>query len=158
VSADIQSDDQAGDEVRPWEQPGAVRRDCSPHRAGLLRALGTAARVCGLLSLCLAGSVLLCGLFVLADRGPRPGGRRAVWACCVVELCQAVPALVALPLGLAVRAAARRDLARMGAGLLDPAGRQGTQEAGDRATLGAALAGPPLALALLAALLALAVL
>jgi hypothetical protein len=28
---------------RPWEQPGAVRRDCAPHRAGLIAGLGLAA-------------------------------------------------------------------------------------------------------------------
>jgi hypothetical protein len=28
------------DDPRPWLQPGAVRRDCEPHRGGLLRGLG----------------------------------------------------------------------------------------------------------------------
>ena len=35
---------------RPWEAPGAVRRDCVPHRAGILLPLGVAACVLGLLS------------------------------------------------------------------------------------------------------------
>jgi hypothetical protein len=30
---------------RPWEEPGTVRRDCEPHRAGLLRGLGIASLV-----------------------------------------------------------------------------------------------------------------
>jgi hypothetical protein len=35
---------------RPWESPGAVRRDCEPHRAGVLNPLGVAACVLGILS------------------------------------------------------------------------------------------------------------
>jgi hypothetical protein len=30
---------------RPWQQPGAVRRDCEPHRGRLLRVLGIASLV-----------------------------------------------------------------------------------------------------------------
>jgi hypothetical protein len=32
---------------RPWERPGAVRRDCEPHRARLILALGGIAEFCG---------------------------------------------------------------------------------------------------------------
>jgi hypothetical protein len=39
---------------RPWELPGAVRRDVEPHRGRLLRVLGAAALVCGILALVLA--------------------------------------------------------------------------------------------------------
>jgi hypothetical protein len=36
------------DEPRPWEEPGAVRRDCAPHRAAWLRRLaGPALVLCG---------------------------------------------------------------------------------------------------------------
>jgi hypothetical protein len=35
---------------RPWEQPGAVRRDVAPHRGNLLLLLAVAGLVCGLLS------------------------------------------------------------------------------------------------------------
>jgi hypothetical protein len=35
---------------RPWEQPGAVRRDVEPHRGGLLLLLGTVSLVCGFLT------------------------------------------------------------------------------------------------------------
>jgi hypothetical protein len=41
------------EDLRPWEQPGAVRRDCEPHRASWLWALGTAALGCGIASLVL---------------------------------------------------------------------------------------------------------
>jgi hypothetical protein len=34
--------DDHDDDERPWEEPGAVRRDCEPHRSGLLVGLGAA--------------------------------------------------------------------------------------------------------------------
>jgi hypothetical protein len=33
-------------DLRPWERPGAVRRDCEPHRADWLHGLGVTALVC----------------------------------------------------------------------------------------------------------------
>ncbi|HEV3258190.1 MAG TPA: hypothetical protein VG013_14995, partial [Gemmataceae bacterium] len=33
-------------EARPWEQPGAVRRDVAPHRGELLRLLATISLAC----------------------------------------------------------------------------------------------------------------
>jgi hypothetical protein len=47
------SDAPAGEEDRPWEQPGCVRRDCLPHRGPLLLILGTAVYCLGIVSLCL---------------------------------------------------------------------------------------------------------
>lgn len=79
---------------RPWERPGRVRRDCEPHRAELLRQLGTAAIVCGFLTVILA-----------------------------------VPALIGLPLGIAVSVMANRDLAKMRAGEMDPQGEADTERA-----------------------------
>jgi hypothetical protein len=38
------------DEPRPWEMPGAVRRDVEPHRGDLLRLLRTTMMVCAVLS------------------------------------------------------------------------------------------------------------
>ena len=43
---------------RPWERPGAVRRDCQPHRAPLLLALADASLLLGTLSLCLGFAAL----------------------------------------------------------------------------------------------------
>jgi hypothetical protein len=40
-------------EARPWEQPGQVRQDALPHRAGLLGTLATASWLCGVSSICL---------------------------------------------------------------------------------------------------------
>jgi hypothetical protein len=48
------SDRRHADEDRPWERPGAVRRDCEPHRGPLLRVLGAVALVCGILAWMLA--------------------------------------------------------------------------------------------------------
>jgi len=45
----------------PWERPGAVRRDCEPHRAEWLLALADASLLLGALSLCL-GFLTLMGL------------------------------------------------------------------------------------------------
>ena len=36
---------------RPWERPGAVRRDCEPHRAGVISFLGHLSLVFGVLGL-----------------------------------------------------------------------------------------------------------
>jgi hypothetical protein len=43
---------QRGDNERPWEQPGAVRRDCEPHRARFLRGLGIIGVVLAYLAVC----------------------------------------------------------------------------------------------------------
>jgi hypothetical protein len=45
--------------AEPWRQPGAVRRDCLPHRARLLLRLGTAAFACGVLAWCLVFPLVL---------------------------------------------------------------------------------------------------
>jgi hypothetical protein len=80
------------DAPRPWEEPGMVRRDCEPHRGGVLRALGIASLVvppAGLLIAPLIGFVggIALGLTVWALAGRDlakmdaglmdPDGRRA---------------------------------------------------------------------------------
>jgi hypothetical protein len=62
----------ADEDIPPWEQPGAVRRDCLPHRGPLLKGLANVTLVCGVLSWCLfvpAVPGLLSGLtaVILAD-------------------------------------------------------------------------------------------
>jgi hypothetical protein len=57
----------------PWEQPGAFRLDCEPHRGGLLSALGTISLVLGVLSLfcfplCVTGLTFGLPAWVLAYR------------------------------------------------------------------------------------------
>ena len=83
---------------RPWERPGAVRRDCAPHRAGLLLAVADTSLLLGALSLPLGFS-----------------------------------ALMGLGLGAAAWALAVRDLRRMRARVMDPAGRSRTARARARA-------------------------
>jgi hypothetical protein len=77
------------DDLQPWEQPGAVRRDCEPHRGPWLHLLGGSALACGVLS-------------VLVPLGVPLGLILGVW---VARECTA-------------------DLAKMRAGLMDPAGRE----------------------------------
>jgi hypothetical protein len=64
------------DDRRPWEQPGAVRRDCDPHRGTWLLLAGSAAVVCAVL-LAPAGLVLalVTGRACAADLARMGGGR-----------------------------------------------------------------------------------
>jgi hypothetical protein len=54
-----QRDVDAADEPRPWRLPGAVPRDCAPHRSEVLRLLGLSSLACGLLAFCLGATALL---------------------------------------------------------------------------------------------------
>jgi hypothetical protein len=50
---------------RPWEQPGAVRRDCEPHRGSFLATLAFCSILCGFLGFLLipaVAGVILAGL------------------------------------------------------------------------------------------------
>jgi hypothetical protein len=94
---------------RPWELPGAVRRDCEPHRADLLLLLGYVGAAC-----CAAGlatAVFACGI---------PPFATGVLLTCTVA---------GIPCGLTGWLLARRDLRLMRAGLMDPAGMSGTERA-----------------------------
>jgi hypothetical protein len=48
------TDDLRESDDRPWERPGALRRDCECHRADLLRTLSVTALLCAALAACLA--------------------------------------------------------------------------------------------------------
>jgi hypothetical protein len=69
-----------GGEDRPWEQPGAVRRDCEPHRGAALLLLGRVSLGCGLLGLlgvtAPLGLALGCAVMALSehDRGRMRAG------------------------------------------------------------------------------------
>jgi len=101
--------EQMADDLQPWEQPGAVRRDCEPHREHLLGVLGAGSLACGVLSLFLlplAPIGLALGIVteLLADRdllkmsrgrmdprgrdGVRRAASRGLWgiACSLVGL------------------------------------------------------------------------
>jgi hypothetical protein len=47
------------DDPRPWERPGAVRRDCEPHRGALLARLGLASGCLGFASVFVVPLALL---------------------------------------------------------------------------------------------------
>ncbi len=51
--------DEPPEDSRPWEAPGAVRRDVGPHRGRWLRLLAGTALACGVASLCLAVPALV---------------------------------------------------------------------------------------------------
>ena len=60
----------------PWERPGAVRRDCEPHRGQLVLKLADAGLLLGALALCLGFVALLAlalgaAAWVLASRDLR---------------------------------------------------------------------------------------
>jgi hypothetical protein len=106
--ADPTAADEAG--VPPWERPGAVRRDCEPHRAGFLKAIAVAGLVGAALGIVLFG--LLC-----AGASPSP----------------LLPALAVLysaacfPCSVYATVAGQTDLGLMRAGRMDPAGWRGTE-------------------------------
>ena len=94
---DFRPDEIDTPEERPWEQPGAFRLDCEPHRGPLLSWLGEVSVALG----CLCTAPCLFG----------------------------IPGLIGLPLGLTTLMLARRDLARMNQGLVDPSGKGLTRRA-----------------------------
>jgi hypothetical protein len=94
---------------RPWEQPGATRRDWEPHRGRLVKGLGTVSLLCGLGAASLFCSPLA-GLGVA--RLPSVG---------------IVAGLAAVGLGAAAVVMGRSDLRAMRVNLVDPGGRLRTR-------------------------------
>jgi hypothetical protein len=63
---------------QPWERPGAVRRDCEPHRGHLLLRLGSVGFLLSLLSCLLLSALLAVVLGVVVDAmGKRDRARMA---------------------------------------------------------------------------------
>jgi len=114
------------DDDRPWERPGAVRRDCEPHRGPLLLGLAWAT---------VGASAVAFGLVVMAVMPPSYSG--LVW----LVLLAAAGGIVTLrpPLAFVARVLARRDIEKMRTGLMDPAGEHAAQLARSVALLGLAL-------------------
>jgi hypothetical protein len=116
----------------PWELPGNFRRDCEPHRAGLLRLLGV-----------LAEYAVLATLYAAVDCAAVIGLQSYVPAS-GLEVLRVVGlfAALALPgvcLGGLAWWLARKDLARMRRGLVDPGGERLTRDAGRSGAVGALL-------------------
>jgi hypothetical protein len=131
------ADDDAS--VRPWEEPGAVRRDCEPHRGpALLLAARAGLGLAAVSAAVNVGAVLLLGV---SPRDPLAAAAGAAGLTLTAT---------AWAWGAAVWRAAAGDLALMRAGRVDPAGR--AQALGARFRAAATLALPlvvPAALALL---------
>jgi hypothetical protein len=99
---------EADADPRPWEEPGAVRRDYEPHRATWLLGLGLAAFFLGWLSFVAVAIPLLFG------KSP------------AVFLASLPCAALGGSLGGAGLRVAGRDLAAIRTGQMDPEGRQTT--------------------------------
>jgi hypothetical protein len=100
---------------RPWEQPGALRRDVEPHRGAELELLAGAAAVLGVLAIPCAAA----GRYVLF--APLLAG---VWA------------VLAGAFSGWVLWAGGEDLTRMRRGAVDPEGRRKTESAWGLALFG----------------------
>jgi hypothetical protein len=90
---------EAEEDDRPWERSGVVRRDCEPHRGGIVLTLGITSIVLGVAGI----PFFLC------------------WGL------GAIPAVLGLGLGIPAWIMGHRDLAMMREGVKDPAGRGSTQ-------------------------------
>jgi hypothetical protein len=97
---------------RPWEGPGAVRRDCAPHRGSWFVLLGL---VDGF------GIAVAVAAWMLSYR---PFYLQVSPTTCISpsDWLLVLPSVLCLPLGLSTWALAARDLARMRGGDMDPAG------------------------------------
>ncbi len=116
---------QADKPFPPWEQPGAFRKDCEPHR-GIFLNLGLVlpSFLIGGFALILQGFYILSVLQGHCERD----GRHKSWECfadpkyrgiCGIIL---IVSSVGLFPGLAAWLLARRDLAKINKGVMDPRG------------------------------------
>ncbi len=101
----------------PWQRPGRMRLDCEPHRADLVRFLGVASLVLGVLAICggvagLIGLPLGIAAWTMArsdlpkmeaglmdrrgEKRTRQGGDNAVFGILLSLLCVAFYGLVVL--------------------------------------------------------------
>jgi hypothetical protein len=130
---------------RPWERPGAVRRDCEPHRGGLLRLMARSALAASALDMPL--SCIPVPDLVGSQNVPPGGPVGSTWAPLVMATGLASLAVL---LGVSAAWLAGRDLLRMRSGETDPAGEKHTEGARQ-----AGLWGAGLGMAVLVAMLAL---
>jgi hypothetical protein len=131
---DVERDNCA--DPRPWEQPGAVRRDRESPRGRFLLSLAWAAFISGVVAFVLSPLPALCFLTPSSPSSPADlsvGGAVLLgWVLCAAGSWALVGAVWRL---------VRADLALMRAGRKDPAGRAETADAGLVATF--ALVVPP---------------
>jgi hypothetical protein len=105
-------DDPDASSIPPWEMPGAFRRDCEPHRAGLLVRLAHISMSSGYLSVVL--------YFFMVPLGP---------LAILLLFLVIAPVLIALALGGLTYLLSRHDLARMERGFMDRTGQAATESA-----------------------------
>jgi hypothetical protein len=108
---------QPEDGPRPWERPGAVRRDCEPHRALLLGLLARA----GLPLMVVSSALNVCVPPAIAVG---VGGVVAP----VLFLAAVLPTAATWGLAGGLWWACHRDLALMRDGRVDPEGRRATAQ------------------------------
>src|SRR6266852_4361261 len=106
---------------RPWEQPGAVRRDCEPHRDKLLLVPAFTSQVLFAVSL----PMLLGGTYGWVMLGRSPGLPLPVRWSAFFDQMACIPCAFGLVIGIVTYAEARRDLMKMSTGQMDRAGRHG---------------------------------
>jgi hypothetical protein len=117
------------DDDRPWEQPWCSRRDCEPHRGGLLQFLGTASVWSAVFS-----QIVLAFLVV-----PAPAYRPTDLLDGLLYFSlRFVPSLLGLFAGVAAGWMAWWDWDLMRAGRMDAVGREPTEVALGYAALGVA--------------------
>ena len=105
--------DEHDNDDRPWERPGAVRRDCEPHqplRPTLMRLLVT------LLAGCIASSLYLLGASTTSGALVPAAG-------------SVIAGALGLPLSAVTWAMAMADMEKMRVNLMDPKGRVSTANA-----------------------------
>ena len=141
------------DANRPWEQPGAFRRDCEPHRGGLIRGLGLASLLLGI-----PPAVTL--TLLLSQMCHEPDMLSGLPFAPVALVALVAPgaafAFSSLVLGVASWVLARRALREMAAGLVDPGGLAPTRRGLTFARVGALAGGFALLVSLTILLRALA--
>ncbi len=146
------------EDARPWEAPGAVRRDVAPHRGNWLRALGSLALAFSLLAVLITAVDLwgcIGGWFAPDSGYGRTAlgwwffARRAWWL--TVGIAWGL-ALVGALVGVLACQMAREDARRMRQGLMDPAGLSLVGRAASWGRVGASLAAAVLILWLAASL------
>ena len=96
------------DDAHPWEHPGVVRRDCEPHRSGVLELLAWAS---------LAGGAVAFALLILTVMFSG-----SAFVQLLLRAISAAVVTVTPPLAVVTRILAWRDIKKMRAGLMDPAG------------------------------------
>ena len=127
--------DATGD-PRPWEQLGAVRRDCEPHRGWPLCGLGVLSTGLALVGLVGLAST---GLVYLSRSTPLPSGlARDVMLLAAVAVAASLAGATA---GSVAWAITRRDLAAIAAGRMDPEGERWLRRGHLLAQIGLVLGG-----------------